>query len=232
MSLPWSLTLASAAVPGGLGGVCLLMMPHRADSQEQPLATAGDVLDVISGARMIDKGPSAAIARHTFEFRCESRAEVAFLEGFFDQQQGKAAPFWFPTWQWEFELTGYTCTTFTGQVWLNRWESLGFAEHFAASMGYRKMLIVRGDQHQAHTATAVTESVSPGIDLVDVANNGDGPAVTPMGAGPSRHDDTYRPLWLRYGRFDQDELIVEEANGDGAAIIRVALVDLPDEVPA
>jgi hypothetical protein len=91
---------------------------------------------------------------------------------------------------------------------------------------------VRGDAYQAQTVTAVTENIVAGVDLLDHHTNGNGPGVPPMGAGPSLHDLTYRPLWLRYGRFDQDALTVEEINAaDGSAIVRVALIDLPENVP-
>lgn len=228
MSLAWSLTLTSAGVPGGMGGPCLLMMPHRPESQDQPLSVLGDIVESPNGARVLDKAPALTRRRQDVEFRCESRAERAFLEAFFDARQGAAEAFWVPTWQWELQLRGYTCVTLGGQLWVERWLTDSYKSFFDAGVAYRKILIVRGDLHQCHTVTAVTENVATGVDLLDLANNGNGPAAGQMGAGPNVRDDTFRPLWLSYCRF-ADVLVDEDVNGDGA-IVRATLIECPDEV--
>jgi hypothetical protein len=90
MSLPWSIDIETIGVPGGAGGPCLLMMPHRTDSQDQPLAIQGNVLETPNGARVLDTDPAIGVARHEWEFRCETRAERQFLEDWFDAPGGEA----------------------------------------------------------------------------------------------------------------------------------------------
>jgi hypothetical protein len=233
MSLPWSIDIEGIGVTGGAGGPCFLMMPHRADSQDQPLAIPGNVVETPSGARIVDKDPAIGVARHEWEFRCETRAERQFLEDWFDAREGKREPFWFPTWQWEFELRGYTWRLFDGQLWIERWATTSYADDFyPLSIAYRKILLAKGSGYKVHTVTSVTPNVATGVDLLGLNNNGTGLSVPAMGAGPNQHDDTLRPLWLRYGRFDQDVFDEEPINeDDGSCIVHLALIECPDEVP-
>lgn len=233
MSLPWSIEIETIFITGGVGGTCLLMEPHGSSSRPQPLLQRGGVVEAPNGARVTDKTPATAQARHEFEFICENPAQRAFLVDFFETHRGMAAPFWFPTWQWEFDVCGYSLELFTGSLWVKRWLDKSYADDFfAASRGFRKLIMLYDDQYKVHTVASVTASDSPGVDVLHIENNGTGLAIAEMGDGPNQHNERWRPLWLRWGRFDQDELDEEALNlADGICRIRLAMLELPDEVP-
>lgn len=226
MALPWEIT--------GVGGRPILVMePHGVDSHPNALAMRGTELVVPSGARIIDTDPAPPTARHEFEFIAKNREEVAFLEDFFDARRGKHEAFWFPSSQWEFDVYGYDMPNFNSyRLWIGR---TGYAESiYPLGPAYRQILLTSGDRWHVHTFDAVTPEVAPGVDELHMTGPLGGnstPDITGVTGPLAQRDDRYRPLWLRYGRFDQDELVAELLNGEGACRIALAMVELPGEAP-
>jgi hypothetical protein len=227
MALPFEVT-------GAGGRPALLMEPHGVDSHPNALAMRGTELVVPSGARIINTDPAAAIDRYEFEFRARDRDEVAFLEAFFDARRGKHEGFWLPTTQWEFDLYGFNQPNF-GSYFLNV-QHTDYAENvFPLGPAFRRIAITRGDTWSLFTIDAATpHSPSAGFDLLHMTNdNHSGPDVPGYAVSVNvPRNDSYRTLWLRYVRFDQDELVAEVMNGEGACRIQLAMVELPREVPA
>jgi hypothetical protein len=209
------------------------MEPHGVDSHQHALAMRGTEVVVPSGARIIDTAPALPIARYECEFIAKDRDEVAFLEDFFDARQGRAEGFWFPSSQWEFDVYGYDNPTF-GTYTLNVQHTDYAANVFPLGAPFRHLALLYGDRWGLFTVDAATaNSPSAGFDLLHMTGDSHSTLDVPLygTALSARRNDAYRPLWLRYGRFDQDELVVELVNGDGAARIALAMVELPREVP-
>lgn len=225
MALPWEITHVA-------GRPILVMEPHGVDSHPNALGIRGTEAVVPSGARIVSTDPAAPIDRYEFEFIAKDRDEVAFLEGFFDARRGKQEGFWLPTSQWEFDVFGYDMPNFgVYRLWVRR---TGYIESlYPLGARFRQILLLRGDTYHAHVVNAVTASVAPGIDLLGLGDGGDHsiPDIAQFfGPTPARND-SYRPLRLDYVRFDQDELVAEVMNGDGACRIALAMVSVPREVP-
>lgn len=223
--LPFSLT-------GPYSQPLLLLEPQSVDAQPIALGRQGDDVETPQGARVIDAGPAPAIARHDVEFVLETREEIAFLEGFFDARQGKAHGFWLPLWaSWEFDVRGYEEPNGGSYfLWVTR---TGYVESFfPLGAAYRQLLLLWGDRYKNFTIDAAVANDSPGIDRVHLSGNGDASVATiPTDFFHVQpRNDAYRPLWLRWGRFDQDELVTEEL-GEGAGRIALSFVELPAEAP-
>jgi hypothetical protein len=174
MSLPWSIDIETIGVPGGAGGPCLLMMPHRADSQDQPLADPGQRRRNAERRASLDTDPAIGVARHEWEFRCETRAERRSSRTGSTRAKGKREPFWFPTWQWELDLRGYTAPLHRAAVGRALGNESYADDFYPLSIAYRKILSPRARDYKVHTVTSVTPNVATGVDLLGLNNNGTG----------------------------------------------------------
>lgn len=225
MTLPWLIT-------GGPGGKpVLLMEPNGVDTQPDALAIRGTTILAPSGTRLVATDPAKPVGRVELEFIAETRDQLAFLEEFFDDRMGRALGFWIPSTQWEFDVYGYDMPNFgIYRLWIGR---AGYVESmFPLGSRVRQLVLLRGGTYRVHTITGVTASVAPGIDLLAMGVGGDNSTPdVPLVTGPfARRDDSYRPLWLRYVRFDQDALVAETI-GTGSARVALAVDDIPSEVP-
>lgn len=215
----------------------LLMDPHFVSGRPNALAIAGESVEIPQGGRIVDTQLAPATGRHEFTFACANRAELDFLETFFDAQQGKQGGasdgFWFPTMQWEYDFFGYEEPN-AGQydLYIRR---VGYVEDFfPRGSQFRQLAILRGDRYILFNVESCTPAVTPTIDkLRCTAHGGSSPAPPQVPGSPiARTDDSYRMLWLRWGRLDQDELEAVTLNAaEGTATVKLAVVELPDEAP-
>lgn len=229
MSIPWE-AQGYALAP------VLLMEPHLTDGRPNALGQQGEVVEIPQGSRFVDSGPAKPTGRIDFQFRCETRAEVAFIEGFFDGCKGKhggaSNGFWFPTWQWEHDFLGYDEPN-AGQydLYLRR---TGYVERFfPLGSHYRQLAILWGDRYVFLNVEFCTAAITATADKLRCTKHGGSSPIPPQVFGPlANRDDAYRMLWLRWGRFDQDECPVETINAEaGSADLALAVIELPDEAP-
>lgn len=227
--LPAAVTLDGFGAPID-GTQVLLMEPNAVTSRPQAHLVRGARVDATSGAGFADKAThQLPNARHEFQFVCETRAELAALRQFFDEMRGRQTAFWFPTWQWEFEIGPL--------AWGSSIHSLKTSARFGAryfdeSLGYRMWAVLRGERAEIYQAIAINpgdiadppagyEWVKNGVtQLVNDGLAADG-IVTPY-----TEEKGVRPLWLRYGRFDSDTFDAEvDVNGNGAAVVTLGIVE-------
>lgn len=222
--LPWSMT-----VPSSGGKVALLMAPNAVDGRPLALALNGDAVESPSGARVVDTDPAPSSERHVFEFVTTSWEEFQFLEEFFDAQEGMHEGFWFPTWHEDVALAPYN--TDTSKLWLIR--QGGYADDvFPRGTAYRRFLALYAGQYELLRATAVTpdDPASSGFDRIAVTRDA---ISSPSGITapiPWRASDGVLVMAMRYGRFDQDELMGEQLNIDGEFRVTLAVTDVAAEV--
>ncbi len=225
MSIPWEVT-------GPASKPLLLMQPNVVDGRPNALGRQGETVEIAQGSRFVDTGLAKPTGRTEFVFRCETPAELAFLESFFDARQGKVGAFWVPTWQWEFDFLGYVePNAGVYAIWIPR---VGYVESFfPLGSQYRQFAILRGTTYRIFTVTSCVAAVTPTVDRLNCTSTLASAPDLPQVNGPlASRDDTYRMLWLRWARFDQDERTAESINAnDGTADLALAVAELPAEVP-
>jgi hypothetical protein len=100
---------------------------------------------------------------------------------------------------------------------------------------FRQLLLLHGDAWHVHTIDAAVANVSPGIDslhLTGPLGANSTPDVPLLTYDATRQHDAYRPLWLKWGRFDQDALrVVTKNSALGYFSIAIAFAECPAEVP-
>lgn len=225
MALPWQVT-------GYANKPVFLMEPHFVSGRPNALAVAGETVGVPQGARIVDIGLAPSTGRHEFTFACENRAQLDFLETFFDTQRGKQGAFWFATEQWEFDFYGYEEPN-AGQFDLYIRRRGYVEEFFPRGSHFRQIALLRGERYILFNVEACQAAVTSTIDRLRCTKHGGSSPAPAQVPGPiAKKDDSYRPLWLRWGRIDQDDLEVQTLNAaEGTALVSLAFVELPIEAP-
>lgn len=209
------------------GAPLLLMEPNAVDKKSTGLSVPFSEIAAPGGARILDTTIARSSAHHEYEFIVENWEQRAALRAFFDARRGKYEAFWIPTWQWEFDVYGSN----DSQLWVNR---AGYVESMWPLGGpLTRFVILQGDAYSARSMIAATASVAPGVDRLDCdggnAVNSDPPIPhLALGTVP---DDSYRALWLRYGRFDTDDFVIDHRSTDGPAIITLPFIEIPADAP-
>lgn len=220
MAIPFEVTMRT-------GEPLLLMEPNAVERRSLALAAPSTELAAPGGARIAPATLAPAFERYEYEFRVEDWERRASLKTFFAARKGRMEAFWIPTWQWEFDVTGYS------EPWLYVARN-GFAESIFAARGQlSRFVLLWGDRYAVRSIIDVEESVSPGVDRL-MFNVGNGPYSDPLVPSlvpQARPDDAYRLLWLRYGRFDTDEFRIDHKSTNGAAIITLPFIELPANAP-
>lgn len=226
MPLPAAVTL-NAFGSGPNGKQLLLMEPHSVISKPQSLLMRGARVEGLSGAGYAETAPVLPNARWEFQYVCATRAEYAALRDFFDDQMGRYGGFFFPTWQWELMVGPYVPPG-TG---ISVPASAGYADlWFPLGNAYRFLAMLYRDAASIYRVTGVGGGSPPvGYDTLTFGAsqhvNGGNSATAPW-----LESTGVRPLWLRYGRFDTDDFEPEnDVNGEGAAIVTLPIVELPEE---
>ena len=220
MTIPNSITFR--------GRPLLLMEPHSPDSRQQPRTVANTPIEVPSGSRMLETNSETPGAIHQLDFVCETRADVRFLEDFFDSCLGAREGFWIPTWGWEFEIVDHDeADPHHAWIWT---KGARYSEVFALGAGYRWLMLLFADKWAIKKALNVTEDhpAGTGWERIEVSN--DSEAFAWANTPPFTEAKGYRPLWLRYVRFADDELVVQEL-GEESEIVTVHMLELPLETP-
>lgn len=216
-------------IPGSGGQVALLMAPNAIDSRPLALSVRGAPVESPSGARIVDTDPAPSSERHVVEFVTKSWDEFAFLQEFFDASEGMRGGFWFPTWHEDVALAPYN--TDTAALWFLR--QGGYAEHvFPLGPAYRRFLALYGGEYELLRATAVTPDnpTNSGFDRITITRDAVSAPSGITAPTPWSERDGVLVMAMRYGRFDQDEIVYEQLNINGEFRVSVALTDVSAEV--
>lgn len=220
----------------------LSLEPDMVESQAAERVTRGARSQgSLSGAANTEVDPAPQILRRTFAYHCTSRAEIAALRAFFRARKARREAFWFIDWQldvmidpyWEFNFLGFHLWTAPRQA------SDGVTSYgtslYPLGAFYRYLLFTRGLGWAIWKIVEVLPDTPAGsglerlgFNLIDQSDFHGGPAWN--AGAPYTLDRGFRPLWLRYGRFDTDTLALEVHSSD-EAIAQLPIVDLPLETP-
>jgi hypothetical protein len=183
---------------------------RRAESHDAP---AGQYASTVMDA--------AGTLRHTFNFTCETRAQIDALTAFFDARRGRYEAFWFPTWLHEYSPTALALAGAT--VTIPRESPLpldGLLWRYAYAAAYRPTGL-------ALECISVTDLVA-GVD--DVALTFGAPRAGDQGWALNPLP-TVMLGRLAYGRFATDELRVPWFGIQSAPTVTIELLELPLEAP-
>lgn len=105
-----------------LGAPVLSILPNRVDQRQQTFDRRVVRFEVNTAGVDVRAQDDQPGGDHTLEFVCVSRAEVEEVEAFVEARLGSYEAFWFPTWQFEFELTAVAAgaVSFTDNGYLDR----------------------------------------------------------------------------------------------------------------
>jgi hypothetical protein len=227
----------------------LSMEPDAVDSQAAERVVRGARSAAsMSGAAVTETDPAPPVLRRTYSYHCTSRADVGALRGFYRARAARREAFWFIDWQTDLKIDPYWAFVF-GQFWL--WtkppalsDPAETARSYTLSLWplgrfYRTLAITRGLAWAIWNVGAVEQDNPVGsglerlrLDLIDQSSFHGGPTL-PLASSDAPYTLArgYRPLWLRYGRFDADTLPMEFHASD-EAIAELTILDLPLETPA
>ena len=207
----------------------LLMEPHSPDSRPLPRSLANTVADVVSGARTLETTSETPGGVHQLDFVCETRADDRALEDFFDACLGSREGFWVPTWQWEFEIVDHDeSDPHIAWIWIH---PSNYSDVWALGDAYRYLLLLVGNTYAIKKVIGpITEDhpTGTGWERLQVSNLSDGPGWS--NAPPFTEAKGYRPLWMRYVRLADDEIVTQEL-GEESSLITVRVLELPKESP-
>jgi hypothetical protein len=224
MTLPSAITFR--------GKQLLLLEPHAVDSKPLLRALRNSEAAAISGARILETNSEHPGGIHQLDFVCETRADVRVLEDFFDGRQAAFEGFWVPTWQWEFEFADYDggSPPFTDYHWIRK---CSYSDAlFPLGDPYRYLLLLYADRYWVRYVLDV-DGDNPVGGLYERLNLQDSAASVGYFDGlpkPFAEAKGVRPLWLRFVRFADDEIVTQEL-GEDSALVTVRVQELPLETP-
>lgn len=216
-----------------LGEPILTAPPQGAIERGRQLLQPLDEFAADSGALFATTDLADLAGHYDFEWLFTTRAETKAFQAFFDARKGRYDPFYFPVWQFPFDIVplgandvspGSQRVWFTPQSYGTRVFSLGTV--------YRKFLFVRGPFYRVIRASAVGSDAT-GEWVRDDANSiGDG-YNTVLGTHPNGYSSVDHRVFMSYvlwGRFASDMLEIEYLTNE-IAQVRATILHLPDETP-
>jgi hypothetical protein len=225
----------------------LSLEPDAVDSQAAQHVVRGARSSVMSGAATTETDPAPPVLRRTYSYHCTSRAEIGALRDFYRARSARREAFWFIDWQADLTIDPYFAS---GEFWLwtkppaltdpaeairtyaqSLWPLGRFYRTLAMTHGLAWVIWNVGAVEQDNPVGSGLERIR--LDLIDrsVLPAPQIPIADPTSDPPYTLDRGYRPLWLRYGRFDTDTLSMEFHSSD-EAIAELTILDLPVETPA
>lgn len=201
-----------------LDGIPLLLLPPDLDASATARSSMVD-MDEFEGDVGAGIGLTHSTLPNTTEqvtFLCKSRAELDELEQFIRALDGRARPFWIPTWTDDVDVLAANAGSLTIA-------DIDYQTNFFPSIAHRWLLVCPENDPLTWSLRVVS----------NVIENGDGTETlltsTPFGSG-SFTSATHRYMFLRFVRLDSDDVTIEYLGG-GRAIVTLQIINIPGSYP-